>query len=787
MAEYILNILSQYWFWAAAGFIIASILIAVPNCIKNGCSFPVAVIAVTVGIYFGMIGTRALWIFIYQPRLFIEDLSFVLAFWRDTGTWLGSWFGIVGVFIVLKVAGKPFWSNMGSIAPGLAMAHGIARIGCLVQGCCWGTATNVPWAIYSDRLGTNIHPTQAYSTIAEIFSFVILQFMWSKRSGSRKYLYPLYIMMLTCGRFVIGFFRGDDAGPEIIAGLRVYQSIAIFLFIAAACVILILKYKWVGVTLATVVVLAVSILTVAFKPVSDPQLISRRHGSHLYLVVTRDEFAGKLEEWKQLRSGEGYDVVIGSWSKTPSAVRIKKWIKANCADSLCSYILIVGDCHANDASLEKWHIPSVKRQFAKNGRMIEFAADSLYGDIDGGGCPQVPVGRLAVRNVEQLEVCIDKIVRHEKRTISPDWFRTVIWAGAEGYTAQMQNITEAFIELMPKWMGRFVISTDVNSVYSGVITDQPEVFLEQMAEPAILSIIASHGSYRSVTPAVYNGKEIFLCSEDIAKVKSSEPSGILFILGCNSGRFNLIEEKGISLAESFSACPAGPVATVASSDTTGVLTNYLLTRAITEQFDRVSGSTGDFLLGLQRQVYKKGKKTLFEILQGDQLASQLYAVSPQAEKEDMQIPGLIQNEVLMYNLLGDPACSFTVPAEMAMSIRTSEKGEMRVCGQTERACSKLYAEMISQPGPAEKIPAGASDDKRRSLFVQANQRPVKLIEQQIEDNMWSATLFVPREYFSNTDYLRFTAVGKDGVFMSLEGVSGDKPFADRPKEFNTEE
>ncbi len=242
MTESILNIVTNYWFWGTFGFLIGSSL-NVYNLINNGCSFPVGVITVTAGIYGGLFGSRILYILIFYPQLFSDNLPLALAFWQGTGTWLGGpLFCPIGVFIVLKIAQKPFWSNLGAFAPSLALSHAISRIGCLFSGCCYGAPTTVPWAIYSKHLDTMVHPTQIYSMVGEIFSFIILQKLWQK-SENRKYLYPLYGILLAIHRFFSESFRGSDFGPEIIPGLRIYQTICVAILAICICWILIVKWE----------------------------------------------------------------------------------------------------------------------------------------------------------------------------------------------------------------------------------------------------------------------------------------------------------------------------------------------------------------------------------------------------------------------------------------------------------------------------------------------------------------------------------------------------------------
>ena len=215
--------------------------LSVRNAMKKGLSLPVAVVSITAFVYFALLGSRALFVFIFYPELFASNLLLPLAFWQGTGTWFGvPIFGPIGAFIILKLLKKPFWTHLGSFTPGLALAHVISRIGCLVEGCCYGTPTSLPWAIYSKKLGTMVHPTQVYSMIGEVISFIILQLLWRKKEF-RSYLFPLYGMLFATHRFISEFFRGSDAGPAIVPGLTIFQLICICLFVCCLCIGILLK------------------------------------------------------------------------------------------------------------------------------------------------------------------------------------------------------------------------------------------------------------------------------------------------------------------------------------------------------------------------------------------------------------------------------------------------------------------------------------------------------------------------------------------------------------------
>lgn len=94
--------------------------------------------------------------------------------------------------------------------------------------------------------------------------------------------------------------------------------------------------------------------------------------------------------------------------------RTEIWIghQVNKRGAHCRNIMIVGDCGADEKKWDDWHIPSVKHVFQVNQQTYEFVTDSVYGDLDRDGCPDVPVGRLAVRSTSQLKAQIHKILTY---------------------------------------------------------------------------------------------------------------------------------------------------------------------------------------------------------------------------------------------------------------------------------------------------------------------------------------------------------------------------------------
>jgi len=115
-------------------------------------------------------------------------------------------------------------------APSIAIGQAIGRIGCFMSGCCFGCATQVPWAVTFPHLGHPVHPTQIYESLTMVAIFLGL--IWFRKRKTRNgQVAWLYLVMYASARFVIEFFRGDN--PHILMGLTVSQVISLVALITA--------------------------------------------------------------------------------------------------------------------------------------------------------------------------------------------------------------------------------------------------------------------------------------------------------------------------------------------------------------------------------------------------------------------------------------------------------------------------------------------------------------------------------------------------------------------------
>ncbi|MFC2011812.1 prolipoprotein diacylglyceryl transferase [Chloroflexota bacterium] len=149
------------------------------------------------------------------------------------GSGLTIWGAVIGAGLGIWAFSKFSKSNFSYladlIAPGLILAQIVGRIGCTINGCCYGSECDLPWAVvymHPESLaphGIAVHPTQVYEIIYLIIMFIISLSIRSKLK-SDGLLFLVYLAMYSLWRLGIDFIR--DGNPFLF-GLHQAQVIAI--------------------------------------------------------------------------------------------------------------------------------------------------------------------------------------------------------------------------------------------------------------------------------------------------------------------------------------------------------------------------------------------------------------------------------------------------------------------------------------------------------------------------------------------------------------------------------
>jgi len=201
-----------------------------------------------------LFGAKVYWILQYSEPKYLWHAFYV---WEGGLVFYGGLIGgFIALSIYLRVQKLPYLAVIDTAGPYLALGEAITRIGCFLNGCCWGKPTSVPWAVcfprgshpYNQQVELHqidvsataslpVHPTQLYMTLGLLVVALALKRHLHRehRAGTGALLYGVLYGVL---RFAVESFRADSARP--VLGMTVSQAVSAGLVVLPALVLLVM-------------------------------------------------------------------------------------------------------------------------------------------------------------------------------------------------------------------------------------------------------------------------------------------------------------------------------------------------------------------------------------------------------------------------------------------------------------------------------------------------------------------------------------------------------------------
>lgn len=219
-----INIYS-YGFFVALGIIIATLYLTRKMSREGGS--PDTVIDLTlIVVVSGIIGARLAYILLYDPWYYLSHPLHILMFQEGGLAFYGAFIlGFLAAVLYLRKAGIPVLAFLDLVSPAVALGYSVARMGCFLNGCCYGKPTELPWGVVFPVVdGLRRHPTQIYSLLAALLIFGIL--LWKTRRGIRfqGQIFSLFLILYGLLRAGIELLRENNQ----IAGGSGTASLAAF-------------------------------------------------------------------------------------------------------------------------------------------------------------------------------------------------------------------------------------------------------------------------------------------------------------------------------------------------------------------------------------------------------------------------------------------------------------------------------------------------------------------------------------------------------------------------------
>jgi phosphatidylglycerol:prolipoprotein diacylglycerol transferase len=192
----------------------------------------------------GILGARACYV-LQHPET-VQGFWDIFRFWRGGIVFYGCIAGgLIGSTLYWMRHPFPFRAMADTVAPALMLGTALGRLGCFLNGCCYGDLCNLPWAVYfpartlpwaehvhrgwiaeSAARSLPIHPTQLYSALDGLVLLALLTAFYPLRRRDGEVM-ALLMVTYPITRFLIETLRDDEG--IFLAGLTFSQGVSVVL------------------------------------------------------------------------------------------------------------------------------------------------------------------------------------------------------------------------------------------------------------------------------------------------------------------------------------------------------------------------------------------------------------------------------------------------------------------------------------------------------------------------------------------------------------------------------
>jgi phosphatidylglycerol:prolipoprotein diacylglycerol transferase len=148
----------------------------------------------------------------------------------------GFVFATLAAVVYARLKKLPMMKLADVFAPSIALGHAFGRMGCFFNGCCYGKACSLPWAVTFPpphvKAGIPVHPTEIYEAIGNLGIFAGLSLVYRHKRFEGQ-VWWLYVLSYGVLRLLVEAFRGDY-DTFYFGVLTIGQIVAITMIVVAA-------------------------------------------------------------------------------------------------------------------------------------------------------------------------------------------------------------------------------------------------------------------------------------------------------------------------------------------------------------------------------------------------------------------------------------------------------------------------------------------------------------------------------------------------------------------------
>ncbi len=199
----------------------------------------------------GIAGGR-IWYIIEHFSFYQNNLASIFYVWEG-GLVIscGLLLGFITGFVYIKKNKLSFLELADIVSPAILLGIAIGRIGCFLNGCCYGMESDKLGIIFHDRSycqlptevpsGIKVIPTQIYSSVSAFF-FTVFLLLLDKRKKYYGETFSWLLVFYGVHRFSIDFLRFYEGKATLLKFITLSQALSIILILTG--IILIVRFSF---------------------------------------------------------------------------------------------------------------------------------------------------------------------------------------------------------------------------------------------------------------------------------------------------------------------------------------------------------------------------------------------------------------------------------------------------------------------------------------------------------------------------------------------------------------
>jgi phosphatidylglycerol:prolipoprotein diacylglycerol transferase len=225
-----------YGVMAAVGFLLATLAVNM-NRKRADMSEDQSSALLFIAIAGGVLGARIVYVYQNWTSQFKDHFSEIFRIDHGGLVFYGGFFlAMAGIIFYCRKSKLDMVKVMDVFSPALAIGHAMGRIGCFLNGCCYGKPTQCFLGVHYPEgsaaankfMGAAVHPVQLYETCGNILLAVFLLLLL--RKAKRGITMASYMLLYGILRFSDEFFRGDHRLEQLWFGkFTPAQTVGMFL------------------------------------------------------------------------------------------------------------------------------------------------------------------------------------------------------------------------------------------------------------------------------------------------------------------------------------------------------------------------------------------------------------------------------------------------------------------------------------------------------------------------------------------------------------------------------